>query len=68
MGTDDTTIIGWERLASGNWRPIEQLRDDYFYTAAFIHCNECGAMISGMGGPRSYTLCIECFNRAEQEK
>ena len=64
----DKEIIDWERLDSGNWRPIEQLRDDYFYSAAFIHCNACGTAISSMGGPRSYALCIECFTRAEQEK
>jgi hypothetical protein len=64
----DKEIIDWERLDSGNWRPIEQLRDDYFYSAAFIHCNACGATISGMGGPRSYALCLECFQQAEQAK
>ncbi len=65
---DNTNIIGWERTQSGNWRPIEELKEGYIYSAAFIHCNECRAVISGMGGPRSYALCIDCFNRMEQAK
>jgi hypothetical protein len=68
MDTDETGILGWERLPSGNWRPIEELRNDYIYTAAFINCNGCGTAISGMGGPRSYALCLECFEQAEQNK
>lgn len=62
------TILGWERLDSGNWRPIEELKEGYIYSAAFVCCNECGAAISGMGGPKSYALCIECFKKADQEK
>jgi hypothetical protein len=68
MGEHDTTIIGWERLPSGNWRPIEELRPEYIYTAAFINCNDCGTAISSMGGPRTYALCLECFQQAEQAK
>jgi hypothetical protein len=65
---DNTEIIGWERLDSGNWRPIEELKEGYIYSAAFICCSQCNRAISGMGGPRSYALCIECFNQMEQEK
>lgn len=68
MGEHDTTIIGWERLDSGNWRPIEKLKQDYIYTAAVISCSECNRIVSDIGGPRNYTLCIECFKRADQAK
>lgn len=65
---DDIKIIGWERLLSGNWRPIEDCGDGYFVTEAFITCNQCHKCISGYGGPRTYALCIRCFDAAEKEK
>jgi hypothetical protein len=65
---DDTNIIGWERLASGNWRPVEELKEGYIYSAAVIACSQCNRIVRGMGGPRSYVLCLECFQQAEQAK
>ena len=65
---DDKKIIGWERLSSGNWRPIEDHGDGYFVTEAFVTCNECHRCISGYGGPRTYALCLRCFNEAESKK
>lgn len=64
----DTEILGWERLPSGNWRPIEECQKGYIYTAAVIACNKCGTAIRGMGGPKSYALCIDCFNQLESTK
>jgi hypothetical protein len=61
-------IIGWERLHSGNWRPIEDQGDGYHVTEAFVNCNECHRCISGFGGPKTYALCIRCFNEAEKNK
>jgi hypothetical protein len=68
MGEHDTTIIGWERTHSGNWRPVEELKEGYIYTAAVIGCSQCNRIVSGMGGPRTYVLCLECFARAEENK
>jgi hypothetical protein len=68
MDAAEPRILGWERLPSGNWQPIEELRDDYIYSAAFICCSECNQMISGMGGPRNYVLCLPCFKKSEQNK
>lgn len=64
----DNDIVGWERLPSGNWRPVENQGDGYAVTEAFITCNECHHCVSGHGGPRTYVLCIRCFNRAESAK
>jgi hypothetical protein len=60
--------VGWERLPSGNWKPIENQGDGYAVTEAFITCNECHRCVSGYGGPRTYVLCIRCFNQAESAK
>jgi hypothetical protein len=68
MGEHDTTIIGWERTHSGNWWPIEELKEGYIYSAAVIACSQCRHMISGMGGPRTYVLCLECFEKADRAK
>lgn len=68
MDTTEPTILGWERLPSGNWRAIEELKKSYIYSAAFINCNQCNRAISGMGDPRSYALCLECFAKAEENK
>ncbi len=64
----DKKIIGWERLPSGNWRPIEDQGDGFMVTESFITCNECHHCISGFGGPRTYALCIRCFDQSEQNK
>lgn len=68
MDTDEKGILGWERLPSGNWRPIEELKEGYIYSAAFICCSECNQMIRGMGGARTYALCLSCFEKSEQNK
>lgn len=65
---EDAKILGWERLSSGNWRPIESIGEGFLVTEAFITCNECHRCISGYGGPKTYALCIICFNEAEKKK
>lgn len=64
----DKDIVGWERLPSGNWQPVLNQGDGYAVTEAFITCNECHRCVSGHGGPRTYVLCIRCFNQAESAK
>lgn len=64
----DKDIVGWERLPSGNWRPVKNPDDGYAVTESFITCNECHRCVSGYGGPRTYVLCIRCFNQAESAK
>ena len=64
----DKNIVGWERLPNGNWQPVENQGDGYAVTEAFITCNECHKCVSGHGGPRTYVLCIRCFNQAESAK
>ena len=61
-------IVGWERLPSGNWQPVKNQGEGYVITEAFITCNECHRCVSGHGGPRTYVLCIRCFNQAESAK
>lgn len=61
-------IVGWERLPSGNWQPVENQGEGYVITEEFITCNECHRCVSGHGGPRTYVLCIRCFNQVESAK
>jgi len=50
--SDETirTIIGY----------IPVYRPTGFATAAIMDCSECGAILSGMGGPRNGVLCPAC--------
>ena len=53
-------VLGYAETERG-WEPIVQ-PSGRIYTQAFILCKKCRAAISGHGGPRYNSLCLECFN------
>lgn len=57
-------ILGYRRDERGSLTPIRQPKG-YIYTAAFIHCSECGTIISGMGGPKFNAICLNCYETVE---
>lgn len=62
-------VDGLERLADPDKKvlgvtsigaPIYECLPDRFYSAAAIHCAECGECIRGMGGPLRGAKCLKC--------
>ena len=58
---DMDVILGYTLREDGVWEAIIQPRG-YIYTCAFILCTSCRKPISGYGGPRYNSYCLECFN------
>ena len=54
-------ILGYTLREDGVWEAIIQPRG-YIYTCAFILCTSCRKPISGYGGPRYNSYCLECFD------
>ena len=58
---DMDMILGYTLREDGVWEAIIQPRG-YIYTCAFILCTSCRKPISGYGGPRYNSYCLECFD------
>ena len=57
-------ILGYIQQENGSLTPLIQPKG-YIYTRAFIMCKECGSSISGDGGPRYDTICVNCYETVD---
>lgn len=53
-------ILGYDQTIDGAWEPVYECKPDYIYSAAVVHCQQCGEFIRGMGGPLN-ALCLKCY-------
>lgn len=61
MGTDDTTVLGYNQTPDGTWEPLHECKRGYIYSAAVVSCQKCRRIIRGMGGPMN-AVCVACYN------
>lgn len=54
-------ILGYVTEGDG-YEPIIQ-PPGLVYTGAFIFCKQCGAAISGSGGPSLNAVCVPCYEK-----
>ena len=61
----DKEILGYTRVGKDQWEPVHECKRGYIYSAAVVHCQQCGKFIRAMGGPM-HAHCVECYNQIER--